>query len=115
MELDQYFLAQQLGAIEKDLVVLEIIDIFQLERRHACLPDNSSGGGAERYILRRNDRIGQIGRKMLLCQHLMREIEIILINKAPVEIFLFVVVIVVPLIRQYLVLQVLFHNTIGRV
>ncbi len=60
MKLDRYLLTQQLGPIEKDLVVLKIIDILQLERRHACLPDDLSGAGAEWYILGGNDRIGQI-------------------------------------------------------
>src|SRR6185503_3017349 len=66
MELVQYFLVHQLGEVEKDLMIFEIIDILQLERRHACLPDDPSGVGAKRYILGCDDRIGQIRRKMLL-------------------------------------------------
>jgi hypothetical protein len=66
MELYQYFLTQEFGAIEKDLVFLEVVDILQLERRHACPPDDSSGCSAERYILRCDDRIGQIRGDMLL-------------------------------------------------
>jgi hypothetical protein len=43
----------------------------------------------------------------------MSKIKVILVDKTPVEIFLLVVIIIIPLIRQNLVLQVLFHDTIG--
>jgi len=52
MELDQHLLTKQLGAIEKYFVVFEIVDVFQLERGHACFPDDFPGGSPEGYILR---------------------------------------------------------------
>ena len=66
MELDQHFLAQQLGTIKKYLMILEVIDIFQLERRHACFPDDLSRGCSELYILWCDDGVGEIGEKMFL-------------------------------------------------
>src|SRR6185437_8572479 len=87
MELDQHLLFEELGAIEKDLMVLEIVDVFNLERRHPYFPNHTAGRGAELDILRCDQRFCQSGLIMLLRQHLMREIQVILIDERPVETF----------------------------
>jgi len=61
MELYQDPLFQQLGFIEEDLMIFEVIDIFYLERRHADLPDHFPWRGPELDIMWRNDSIGQEG------------------------------------------------------
>jgi hypothetical protein len=72
-------------------MVFNIVDVFYLERRHPDLPDDPAGSGAELDIVRRDQRLGQIRIKLLLEQHLMGKIQIILIDKAPVETFSFLV------------------------
>ena len=113
MELDQHFLLQELRAVKKDLVILQVIDVLQLKRGHTRLPDHLPGRGAERNILGGNDRIGQIGRNMLVRQHLMGKVQMILTNKTPVKALPLLVEVIVPAVRiwEYLVLQGLFHNT----
>jgi len=66
MELDQHFLLKQLGAVKKDLVILQIIDVLQLKGGHTRLPDDLPGSSAERNILGCDDRIGQIRRNMFM-------------------------------------------------
>ena len=110
MELYQDLLLQQFCFIEKDLMILDIIDIDQLERRHAYLPDHLAGRRAEGYIVRSDDRIGQVGIDLLLRQHLVREVKMVLIDKTSVKILLFPVECVVMVIRQEPVLRVLFHS-----
>jgi hypothetical protein len=85
MELDQHLLFEELGAVEKDLMVLEIVDIFNLERRHAYFPHHPAGRGAKLDILRCDERFDQRGLIMLLRQHLMRKIQVILIDETPIE------------------------------
>jgi hypothetical protein len=113
MELDQHFLLEQLGAVKEDLVILQIVDILQLEGGHTCLPDHLAGGGSERDILGCNDGIGQIRGQVFLGQHLMGEVQMILVNKTPVKAFPLLVKVTVTIVRvwKYLVLQGLFHNT----
>jgi hypothetical protein len=94
-------------------MVLEVIDVFQLEGGHACFPDDLSRGCPELYILWCDDGVGEIGGKVFLGQHLVRKIQVILIDKAPVKALPFLVEIVITVVRQDLVLQVLFHNTKG--
>ena len=50
---------------------------------------------------------------MFLCQDLMGEIQVILVDKAPVEAFLLLVEVTVTIVRENLVLKVRFHNTNG--
>ena len=111
MELDQHLLTQQFRLIEKDLMILKIIDIFYLEGRHTDLPDHFARGRAEGHIMRGDDRIGHKGVDLLLGQLLMSEIEIVLINETPVEILFLPVEGVVMVIGQDPVLEVLFHST----
>ena len=66
MELDQYFLTQQLGPVEEDLMVLEIIDILNLEGGHAYFPDHFPGVGAELDVVRGDQRIGQVSAILIL-------------------------------------------------
>jgi len=72
-------------------VVFNIVDVFYLERRHPDLPDDPAGSGAELDIMRGDQRLGQVWITLLLEQHLMGKVKIILIDKAPVETFSFLV------------------------
>ena len=87
MELDQRLLSKQLGPVKQDLMFLDIVDVFYLERRHSDLPDDPAGGSPELDIVRRDEGLGQIGIVLLLQQHLMGKIQIILIDKASIETF----------------------------
>ena len=91
MKLYQHLLAKKLGAIEKYFVIFKIIDILYLERRHADLPDHFAGRSPELNVVRRDQRLAQIGIIMLLRELMMRKIQIILINKTSVETFSFLV------------------------
>ena len=91
MELDQRLLTKKLGAVKQYLMVFDIIDVLYLERRHSDLPDNPAGSGSELDIVWRDQRLGQIRIILLLEQHLMGKIKIVLVDKAPVETFSFLV------------------------
>ena len=110
MELYQHFLVQQLGAVEKYFMILDIIDILDLESRHPYIPYDSARGGAELDLLRRNKRFGEVSLGGFLGQHTMREIQVILIEKTPVETFPFLVNGTIPVIRQDAILVGLFHG-----
>jgi hypothetical protein len=111
MELDQHPLAQEFGAVEKDLMVLEIIDVLDLEGGHADLPDDFAGGGPELDILGRDQGLCRVGGIVLLGQLLMREIEIILVDETPVETFSLLVEGAVTIVWQDLVGKGLIHST----
>jgi hypothetical protein len=113
MELDQHPLAQKLSAVEKDLMVLEIIDVLDLEGRHADLPDDFAGRGTELDILGRDQGICGVGGIVLLSQLLMRKIEIILVNKTSVKTFSFLVKGAIPIVWQDLVRKGLIHSQVG--
>ena len=66
MELDQHLLFEQLGAVEQDLMFLEIVDVFYLERGHTYFPDDPAGRGPELNILWRDERFDQVGIIVLL-------------------------------------------------
>jgi hypothetical protein len=100
MELDQRLLTKKLGAIKQYFMVFDIVDVFYLERRHPDLPDNPARSSPELDIVRRDQCLGQIGIILLLQQYLMGEIKIILIDKAPVETFPFLVESAVAVIRK---------------
>jgi hypothetical protein len=110
MELDQYFLAQQLGPVEKYLMVLKVIDVLYLEGGHTDLPDHFSRGGAKLYFVRCYDGIGQVGSLNLLGQQLMGEVEIVLIDKAAVKAFFLLLESAIPIIWEDLVLEILSHS-----
>jgi|SRR6185312_12194367 len=85
MKLYKHLLLEELGAIEKYLVVLEVIDVLHLERGHAYLPDHPARRGPELYILRCDQCLRQIGSIVILGQHLVRKIEIILVDETTVK------------------------------
>jgi hypothetical protein len=85
MKLYQDLLFEELGTIEKYLMVLEIIDVLDLERGHPYFPDDTTGRGPELDILGRDKRFGQIRGKMFHCQYLVRKIEIVLVDEAAVK------------------------------
>lgn len=72
-------------------MVFNIVDVFYLERRHPYLPDDPAGGSTELNIVRGDQRLGQIWIQLFLQQYLMGKIKIVLIDKAPVETFSFLV------------------------
>jgi hypothetical protein len=111
VELDKHLLPQQLGPVKKDLMVLEIIDVLYLEGRHAYLPDDPPGSTAKLDIVRRYQGLGEKRIMMFLGQHLVSEIKIILVDKTPVKALSFLVERAIAVIRQYPVLQGLFHST----
>ena len=84
--------------------------ICVLEDKIADLPDHPAGGGSELDIVRCDQGLGQIWIKLLLQQHLVRKIEIVLVDKAPVETLSFLVERTITVIRQDLVLKGLFHG-----
>src|SRR6185437_5074696 len=77
MELYQHLLAEKFGAIEKYLVVLKVIDVLHLERRHPYFPDDTTRRRAELDVLRRDQSLGQVRRIVLLSQYLVCKVEII--------------------------------------
>jgi hypothetical protein len=87
MELDQRLLPKQLGPVKQDLMFLDIVDVFYLERRHPDLPDDPAGSSPKLNIMRGDEGLGQIWIILFLQHHLMRKIKIVLIDKAPVEAF----------------------------
>ena len=92
-------------------MLLDIIDVLQLKRGHAYLPDHFARRRAERNIVGGDDRIGQMGIDLLLRQHLVRKIKVVLVDKTPVKTFSFLVEGIVTVIRQDPVLKGLFHST----
>jgi hypothetical protein len=66
VELEKHLLTKKLRTIEKDLVILEVIDILHLEGGHPDLPDYPPGCGAKLDIMRRDQGLGQIRSMMLL-------------------------------------------------
>lgn len=111
MELDQRFLPKELGTVEQYFMILEIVDVPRLERRHADLPDNAARRGAEMNVMRRDQRFGKKRLDMVLGQYLMREIQIILIDKAAIKAFPLLVKRTIATIRQDPVRMGLVHST----
>ena len=111
MELDQRFLAKELGAVKQYFVVFDIVDVFYLERGHPDLPDNPAGGSSELDIVRRDQGLRQIRIQLFLQQHLVGKIKVILIYKASVEAFSFLVKRTVAVIWQDPVWMTLYHGT----
>jgi hypothetical protein len=109
MELDQRFLTKKLGAIKQYLMVLDIIDVFYLERRHADLPDDPAGSSPELNIMRRDQGLGQIGLVLLLQQNLVGKIKIILVDKAPIETLSLLVERTIAIVRKNSVWVALYH------
>ena|ERR1700678_493931 len=101
---------EQLSAVEKDLMVLDVIDVFDLERGHADLPDDFAGGGPELNILGSDQGLRRIEGIMLLGQLLMRKIKIILVDKTSVKTFSLLIERTITIIRQNPVLKGLFHS-----
>ena len=114
MELDQHFLVQQLGAVEQYFMILNIIDILDLEGRHPYIPYHSAWRSAELDVLGSNQRFGKIGLGVFLGQHIMREIQVILIDKTAVEALPFLVDRAVAIIRQDAILIGLSHSCFDR-
>jgi hypothetical protein len=110
MELDQRFLFEQLGPVKQDFVVFDIVDVFDLERRHPDLPDDPAGSSPELDIMGSDQSLGQIWIILLLQQRLVGKIKIILVNKAPVETFPFLIERTVAVIWQDPVLMTLYHD-----
>jgi len=110
MELYKRFLAKELGAVKQYLVIFEIIDIGHLEGRHSDLPDHPAWGSSELNIMRRDQRLGQIGIILLLREHLMGKIQVILVDKASVKTFPLLVERTVAAVRQDAVTVGLFHD-----
>jgi hypothetical protein len=93
-------------------MILEIVDVLHLERRHTDLPDHAARSSAELDIMRSDQRLGQIGIVVLLRQDLMGKVEIVLIDKTAVKTFSLLVEGTIAIIRQDPVWKGLFHSTI---
>ena len=85
MKLDQRLLAKQLGTVKQYFMILKSLISFTWNEGMPIFQITLAGSGAELYIVWRYQGLGQIRLIMLLGQLLMREIQIVLIDKAPVK------------------------------
>jgi hypothetical protein len=74
MKLDKHLLSQQLRPVEQDLMVLEIVDVLHLERRHADLPDDPARSRSKLDIVRRDKGLRQEGILIVLGQNLVGKV-----------------------------------------